>query len=172
MSTPNTFLRTNLQWEDLVIPAATANQVQDILTWINTQPSRNEEIFGKQTHPGYKALFYGGDNKTKTLTAALIGKVTGIDVISLQLLDLVAIDVEKTEKNFDIAFEIAKQHHHILFFEDAITLFDEAIVPIELIISLIQHILEFPGLVIMTSNSKANIPKALAENLQSAINFG
>lgn len=171
MPTDNLFLRTNLQWEDLVLPAATAHQVQEIITWIKTSPSMKEQM-AKQTSSGYKALFYGEDDKTKTLTAALIGKAIVTEVIQLQLADFVAENEVETEKNFASIFEIAKQRNYILFLEDAATSADEIEVSDVLFNQLIQHLVDFPGLLIITSNTKANIPKALAENLQSAINFG
>lgn len=171
MPTDNLFLRTNLQWEDLVLPAATAHQVQEIITWINTSPSMKEQMT-KQTSSGYKALFYGEDDKTQTLTAALIGKAVGTEVIQLQLADFVAENEVETEKNFASIFEIAKQRNYILFLEHAATPADEIEVSDVLFNQLIQHLVDFPGLVIITSNTKANTPKALAENLQLAINFG
>ncbi len=171
MPTDNLFLRTNLQWEDLVLPVATAHQVQEIITWIKTSPSMKEQM-AKQTSSGYKALFYGEDDKTKTLTAALIGKAVVTEVIQLQLADFVAENEVETEKNFASIFEIAKQRNYILFLEHAATPADEIEVSDVLFNQLIQHLVDFPGLVIITSNTKANIPKALAENLQSAINFG
>lgn len=171
MPTDNLFLRTNLQWEDLVLPAATAHQVQEIITWIKTSPSKKEQMT-KQTSSGYKGLFYGEDDKTKTLTAALIGKAVGTEVIQLHLADFVAENDVETEKNFASIFEIAKQRNYILFLEHAATPADEIEVSDVLFNQLIQHLVDFPGLVIITSNTKANTPKALAENLQLAINFG
>lgn len=170
MPTDNLFLRTNLQWEDLVLPAATAHQVQEIITWIKTSPSMKEQM-AKQTSPGYKALFYGEDDKTQTLTAALIGKAVGTEVIQLQLADFVAENEVETEKNFASIFEIAKQRNYILFLEDAAIPADEIEVSDVLFNQLIQHLINFPGVIILTSQSKTALPDALAESLQIAVEF-
>jgi hypothetical protein len=71
MSTNYLLLRTNLQWEDVVLPAATAEPIQEILAWLKTSPSDREQVFGQQSYPGYQVLFDGEADETKTLTAAL-----------------------------------------------------------------------------------------------------
>lgn len=172
MPTNDLLLRTHLQWEDVVLPATTAQPIQEILTWLKTSPSDRGQVFGQHSHAGYQALFDGEEDEIKTSTAALIGKVTGMEVIRLRLSDFVAEEPEKTEKNLASIFELATQRNYILYIEEVAAQIDEIAVEGALVDKFIQYLIEFPGLTIISSSSKAALPKELAKNLQTVVNFG
>ncbi len=95
---PARLLTTQMEWDDLVLSGATMEQIEEIKTWLTY---KEELLHGwgldKILTPGYKALFYGAPGTGKSLTAALLGKKTGLNVYRIDLSQMVSKYIGETE---------------------------------------------------------------------------
>ncbi|MEM1000424.1 MAG: ATP-binding protein [Bacteroidota bacterium] len=173
-------VRTQLEWQDVILPPHTRVQVQEIQDWIRFGPAlMNGMGLGKRLSPGFKALFYGPPGTGKTLTASLIGKTTDHPVYKVDLSMLVSKYIGETEKNLGKVFDLAESRRWILFFDEADSLFGKRT---EVSSSndryanqetayLLQRIETFDGVVILASNLKDNIDAAFSRRFQAVIPF-
>lgn len=177
---PATLLKTELNWEDLILESHIEEELAEIQAWINhSETLMNEWGMNKTLKPGFRSLFFGPPGTGKTLAATLLGKSTGLEVYRIDLSMLVSKYIGETEKNLASIFVQAKHKNWILFFDEA-----EAVLGKQSQIGslndkhanyeiayLLQQIEDFPGLVILASNLKANIDETFARRFQSMIYF-
>jgi AAA+ superfamily predicted ATPase len=177
---PARLINTNLEWDDLVLPAAVHEQVQVVRTWVE----QNHAIMqawepGRKLKPGYRALVYGPPGTGKTLTASLIGKSSGKDVYLIDASMVVSKWVGETEKNLARVFDMAEHKDWILFFDEADALFgkrssngsSQEQYSNQQVSYLLQRTENYPGTVILATNLKANIDEAFVRRFQSIIYF-
>ena len=177
-SFPASLLTTTQDWSDLVLNENTMGEVEEIRAWIEQREAlpHDWQPAGK-IKPGFRSLFCGPPGTGKTFTASLLGKATGLDVYRVDL--SLAKWVGETEKNLSAIFDQAEAHDRILFFDEA-----DALVGKQTQISsasdryanqevayLLQRAENFPGVVILASNLKANIDDAFARRFQSMVFF-
>lgn len=173
-------ITTAYEWEDLVLDRATRRDLEDIVNWVRYQPTLlGEWKLAKRIKPGYRSLFYGPSGVGKSLTAALLGKMTRMMVYRIDLSRVVSKYIGETEKNLATLFDHAANQGWILFFDEADSLFgrrtetrnsnDRA--ANQQVSYLLQRIEDFPGVVILASNLRSHIDDAFARRFQSAIHF-
>jgi hypothetical protein len=177
---PASIIRTNMQWEDLVIEYQVMTEIMEIKTWIEhgTDILANPQL-RKYIKPGYRALFYGPPGTGKSLTAGLLGQSTGLDVYKIDLSMVVSKYIGETEKNLGRVFDMAQNRRWILFFDEADSLFGKRSENNsssdqhgnQLVAYLLQRIEEFPGIIILATNLKDNIDEAFGRRFQSLIYF-
>lgn len=179
-SFPAQKITTNMEWEDVVLDQPVFNQVEELRAWMeHGEKLMNEWGLRKKIKPGYRALFYGPPGTGKTLTATLLGKTSGRDVYKIDLSLIVSKYVGETEKNLSAIFDIARHKNWILFFDEADALFGKRTAANnsndrfanQQTSYLLQRIEDFPGMVILASNLKANMDEAFSRRFQSAIHF-
>lgn len=173
-------IETSLGWDDLVLPAETQAQVQELLVWLRhgTQLMQDESL-GKRLKPGYRALFWGPPGTGKTFTAGLLGKHSGRDVYKIDLSMVVSKYIGETEKNLATLFDKAENKDWILFFDEADALFGKRTsirdahdkYANQEVSYLLQRVEHYNGLVILASNFKSNIDEAFVRRFQSIIHF-
>ena len=173
-------ITTNMQWSDIVLDDVVMEQVMEINTWLKHGDTLMKE-WGLQNKikPGYRALFYGPPGTGKTLTATLIGKAANRDVYKVDISMVISKYIGETEKNISRIFDIAKDKSWILFFDEADAVFGKRTVvnsshnryDNQQIAYLLQRIDDFPGIVIMATNLKANMDDAFNRKLQTMIQF-
>ncbi|MEO0580815.1 MAG: ATP-binding protein [Bacteroidota bacterium] len=177
---PASYVQTGMEWEDLVLPDSTKEQISDILIWLkHHQTLQNDWQMGHKFKPGYRALFHGPPGTGKTLTATLLGKQTGRDVFKVDLSTVVSKYIGETEKNLSNLFDRAENKNWILFFDEADALFGKRTqvqnahdrYANQEVSYLLQRIENFNGLVILASNLKSNIDDAFLRRFQSMIHF-
>lgn len=172
---------TSLAWDDLVLAPETRHEVENILLWTRDAAGLLRAWgLERAVKPGYRCLFYGPPGTGKTLTATLIGASVGADVYRIDLSMMVSKYIGETEKNLANVFDQAQDRRWILFFDEADALFGTRTEGTtsndrhanQEIAYLLQRVEDFPGVVILASNLKANIDQAFARRFQSAIYFG
>jgi hypothetical protein len=177
---PAKLISTGLEWADLVLPADTLIQLEEIQAWIRHHDTLvNDWGFGKKIRPGYKSLFYGPPGTGKTLAASLIGKLCDLDVYRIDLSLIVSKYIGETEKNLEKVFQLAENKNWILFFDEADALFGKRTsvsnandrYANQETAYLLQRIDDFSGVVILASNLRNNIDEAFARRFQSLIYF-
>ncbi|WP_052162940.1 ATP-binding protein [Aquabacterium sp. NJ1] len=173
-------VQTTLAWSDLVLPAPTLEQLDDIGLWLNHgQALLHEWGMARRIAPGYVCLFHGPPGTGKTLSAGLLGQRCGREVWRVDLSQVVSKYIGETEKNLGRVFEAAEQHQWILFFDEADALFGKRTSVADAhdryanqeISYLLQRIEDYAGVVILASNLRHNIDDAFLRRFQSVLHF-
>ena len=179
-SFPAQRIETNMDWDDIVLDDLVIGQVAEITSWLQHGQALMEEWgLARKLKPGYRALFYGPPGTGKTLTATLIGKTSGREVYKIDLSMIVSKYIGETEKNLSRIFDIAQHKEWILFFDEADALFGKRTSADssndrhanQQTAYLLQRIEDFPGVVILATNLKANMDEAFARRFQSIVHF-
>lgn len=173
-------ITTQLNWDDLVLPYATLEELQDVNAWIQKSGIiMSDKHLNRFIKPGYRALFFGPPGTGKTLTASLLGKQNDVDVYRIDLSMLVSKYIGETEKNLAHVFNQAENKNWILFFDEADALFGKRTEnntsndrhANQEVAYLLQRIEDFPGTVLLATNLKSNIDDAFSRRFQASIYF-
>ena len=177
---PARLIRTALEWDQLVLPGATLDQLEELKRWIR-HGGRLLHDWGMRDklRPGFVSLFHGAPGTGKTLSASLIGKHCGCDVYKLDLSMIVSKYIGETEKNLARVFDLAEHKGWILFFDEADALFGSRTriadshdrFANQEVSFLLQRVEDFSGVVILASNLKSNIDDAFMRRFQSVVHF-
>jgi AAA+ superfamily predicted ATPase len=177
---PAKLMQTKLSWSDLVLNPEVMDEVDHIVTWLK-QPEHILKTWGleKSVKSGYRTLFYGPPGTGKTLTASLIGQAADKDVYRIDLSMVVSKYIGETEKNLATVFDQAENKNWILFFDEADSLFGKRTQTSnsndrhanQEVSYLLQRVEDFPGVVILATNLKANIDQAFSRRFQSEVYF-
>lgn len=177
---PAEYIRTDMDWSDLVLHPHTLSQIHEIEHWITHHPTLMQDWgIRKKLKPGYRALFYGPPGTGKTLTASLLGKQTGRDVFRIDLSRVISKYIGETEKNLSKLFDKAEHKDWILFFDEADALFGKRTdirdahdkYANQEVAYLLQRVEAYNGLVILATNQRANVDDAFSRRFQSIIQF-
>ncbi|MES2442402.1 MAG: ATP-binding protein [Pseudomonadota bacterium] len=177
---PATPVTTPLDWDDLVLDAATMKQVDMIGRWVEHSKTLMEDWgLGRRLKPGYRCLFHGTPGTGKTLTASLLGKRYGVPVYRVDISRVVSKWIGETEKNLATLFDQAADRNWILFFDEADALFGKRTESRssndrhanQQIAYLLQRLEDFPGLAILATNQHNYVDEAFARRFQSSIRF-
>lgn len=180
ISFPAQRITTGMEWSDLVLEDHTLNEVMEISDWIkHSDHILNDWGMNKKIKPGYRALFYGPPGTGKTLTASLLGKTAGLDVYRIDLSMVVSKYIGETEKNLANIFDQAENKNWLLFFDEADALFGRLTQTSssndrhakQEISYLQQRIEDYPGVVMLAINLKANLDGAFTHLFHSMIYF-
>jgi ATPase family associated with various cellular activities (AAA) len=173
-------ITTQLTWADLILAPTVMEQVQEIRSWAQHGATLLSEWgLSRRVSPGYKALFHGPPGTGKTLTACLLGQSQGLDVYRVDLSQVVSKYIGETEKNLAGVFDQALDKNWILFFDEADALFGRRTQTAHAndryanqeVSYLLQRVEDFPGLVILATNFRANLDTAFSRRLQNSIYF-
>jgi len=173
-------INTSLDWADLVLDEVVFEEVGEIRSWIeHGYALLNDWELSKKIKPGFRSLFYGPPGTGKTLTASLLGKSAGLDVYRVDLSMIVSKYIGETEKNLANIFDQAENKNWILFFDEADALFGKRTSASssndrhanQEVAYLLQRVEDFPGVVILATNLRANLDDAFSRRFQSMIYF-
>jgi AAA+ superfamily predicted ATPase len=177
---PARHIRSELDWDDLVLHPGTLAQVQEIMVWMRHGDTLLADWgMAPKIRPGHRALFYGPPGTGKTMTACLLGRSTGREVYKIDLSLVVSKYIGETEKNLSRVFDQAQSKGWILFFDEADALFGKRSDTKDAhdryanqeVSYLLQRIETFDGVAILASNQKDNIDHAFARRFESIIYF-
>jgi adenylate kinase family enzyme len=177
---PAQVISTPLDWQDLVLDYSVMQQINEIKAWLSHgQTLMNDWGLAKKIKPGYRALFYGPPGTGKTLTASLLAQSTGREIYRVDLSMIVSKYIGETEKNLSKVFDAAAHKNWILFFDEADALFGQRTSASssndrhanQQTGYLLQKIEDFPGVVILATNLKANMDEAFSRRFQAMIGF-
>ncbi len=173
-------ISTSLDWSDLVLEDNIMDEISEIRDWIKYGDILIRDWgMSKKIKPGFRTLFYGPPGTGKTLTASLLGKTAGLDVYRIDLSMVVSKFIGETEKNLANVFDQAENKNWILFFDEADALFGKRTQTSssndrhanQEVSYLLQRIEDFPGVVILATNLRANLDDAFSRRFQSMIYF-
>ena len=173
-------LTTDMAWQDLVLPAGTLRQLEEIETYLQHRPTLLAAWgMAKRLRPGYRALFHGPPGTGKTLTAALLGARLGLEVRRVDLSQAVSKYIGETEKNLAAVLDRAEQRQWLLLFDEADALFGKRSETRDAhdryanqeIAYLLQRLETFQGMVILATNLPANLDGAFLRRFESVVYF-
>ena len=173
-------ITTALQWKDLVLHPSTLKQIQELETFITHGATLLHDWgMAARLRPGYRALFHGPPGTGKSMSAALLGKLTGRDVYRIDLSLVVSKYIGETEKNLGRVFDRAQRRGWILFFDEAEALFGKRSETKDAhdryanqeVAYLLQRLEVFDGIVILASNLRDNLDEAFARRFESIVYF-
>jgi hypothetical protein len=173
-------LETAMGWQDLVLPAGTLRQLEEIETYLEHRPTLLTEWgMAKRLRPGYRALFHGPPGTGKTLTAALLGARLGLEVRRVDLSQAVSKYIGETEKNLAAVLDRAEQRNWLLVFDEADALFGKRSetqnahdrYANQEVAYLLQRLETFKGVVILATNLPANLDEAFLRRFESVVYF-
>jgi hypothetical protein len=173
-------LTTDMAWQDLVLPAGTLRQLEEIETYLHHRPTLLAAWgMAKRLRPGYRALFHGPPGTGKTLTAALLGARLGLEVRRVDLSQAVSKYIGETEKNLAAVLDRAEQRQWLLLFDEADALFGKRSETRDAhdryanqeIAYLLQRLETFQGVVILATNLPANLDGAFLRRFESVVYF-
>ena len=169
-------------WDDIVLPA----QIKPILQSIPDHISNASLVLDRWEFAarlpygrGVGALFSGPSGVGKTMCAQVIASALGVELMQVELARCVSKYIGETEKNIDRCFTAAETASAVLLFDEADALFGKRTeikdahdrhANVE-VAYLLQRIEAYEGLVILTSNLKANIDPAFLRRLRFVVNF-
>lgn len=177
---PAKFIKTDLEWDDLVLHPGVRKQLEDIETFLEHGDTLMHEWgLGPKLRPGYRALFHGPPGVGKTMTACVLGKTTGCDVYKVDLSLVVSKYIGETEKNLSRVFDQAQSKNWILFFDEADALFGKRSETKDAhdrhanqeVSYLLQRIESFDGVAILASNHRENLDEAFMRRFESIVYF-
>jgi ATPase family associated with various cellular activities (AAA) len=173
-------LETGMEWDDLVLPTRTMAEIRELEAWVGRgNVLLDDWQMRRKLRPGCRALFYGPPGTGKTVTASVLGKVTGRDVYRVDLSMVVSKYIGETEKNLAALFDRAEHKDWILFFDEADALFGRRTQVRDAhdryanqeVSFLLQRIETFAGLVILASNLAGNVDEAFARRFEHLVHF-
>jgi hypothetical protein len=177
---PATRVSSPLDWNDLILDAATMRQVETIGLWLAHGPTLMQDWgLARRLKAGYRCLFFGPPGTGKTLTACLLGKRFGLPVYRIDLSRLISKWIGETEKNLANLFDQAEDSGWILFFDEGDALFGKRTETRssndrsanQQVAYLLQRLETYAGLAVVATNQTAHLDEAFARRFQSAIHF-
>jgi AAA+ superfamily predicted ATPase len=173
-------IETSLSWDDLILHPGTQRAIEEIQTFIEHGDTLMRAWgMAARLRPGYRALFHGPPGTGKTMSAALLGRLTGRDVYRIDLSLVVSKYIGETEKNLARVFDRAQQQGWILFFDEADALFGKRSETKDShdryanqeVAYLLQRIESFDGIAILASNLRDNLDDAFSRRFESIVYF-
>jgi hypothetical protein len=173
-------LETGMEWDDLVLPTRTLAEIRELEAWVrHGNVLLDDWQMRRKLRPGCRALFYGPPGTGKTVTASVLGKVTGHDVFRVDLSMVVSKYIGETEKNLATLFDRAEHKDWILFFDEADALFGKRTQVRDAhdryanqeVSFLLQRIETFGGLAILASNLAGNVDESFARRFEHLVHF-
>ncbi|HET6253620.1 MAG TPA: ATP-binding protein [Puia sp.] len=173
-------IHTELDWSELVLESETMVGVEEIRDWLDYGDVLLQDWgMARKLKPGFRALFHGPPGTGKTFTATLLGKSSGRDVYRIDLSMVVSKYIGETEKNLSKVFDQAEKKNWILFFDEADALFGKRTQTSSAndryanqeVSYLLQRMEDFPGVVILATNLRANLDEAFSRRFQSMVYF-
>jgi len=169
-------------WEDLVLPQAVVVRLRELTAAIQLRHVVYETWgFSRRvtTGTGVKALFAGASGTGKTMSAGVIARDAGLDLVKVSLSGLVSKYIGETEKNLDKVFASARAGNALLFFDEADALFGkrsevkdahDRYANIE-VSYLLQCLETHDGVVVLATNLRQNIDDAFLRRLHYVVDF-
>jgi hypothetical protein len=169
-------------WDDLVLPAAQMETLQQIAIHVRRRAVVNDQWGFAAKHArgvGMTALFSGGSGTGKTMAAEILAAELDLDLYQIDLASVVSKWLGETEKNLRAIFEGAQQSGAILLFDEADALFgkrsdvrDSHDRYANLEISyLLQQMESYRGVAILTTNMGHALDPAFMRRIRFVIRF-
>jgi hypothetical protein len=169
-------------WADLVLPPEHIRQLHELAD----RARHRHHVLGEWgMRPGggrgrgVSALFAGDSGTGKTLAAEVIAADLGLDLYVVNLATVVDKYIGETEKNLERIFTEAAGVNGVLLFDEADAVFGkrsevrdahDRYANVETAY-LLQRMETFDGIVVLTTNLRANVDEAFSRRLDAVVDF-
>ncbi|MDH0343359.1 ATP-binding protein [Chromobacterium haemolyticum] len=166
---------------DLIASEALHEQLREILAAIRQREVVFERGFGCKVAygKGISALFYGESGTGKSMAAEVLAAELGVDLIRVDLATVVNKYIGETEKNLSKIFDLAVADTGVLLFDEADALFGKrsevkdahdrhANIEVSYLLQRLEH---YPGLVVLSTNSRGHLDDAFTRRLTFMTRF-
>lgn len=170
-------------WDDLVVPPALRESLEDIVYEANHRAAFWETPEPRRLFPqgqGLMALFSGFPGTGKTMAAQVMAATLGYDLFRVDLAGVVSKWVGETSQNFERILSRAAEMHAIILFDECDAIFSKRSTEIHDAQDkfantdaayLLQAIESYPGIALLATNQKANIDPAFIRRLRYVLEF-
>ncbi|WP_405778523.1 ATP-binding protein [Streptomyces sp. NBC_00859] len=175
-------IRPDVGWDDLVLPERPLAQLHELAL----RARHRDRVLGDWRLSagggrgrGALALFAGDSGTGKTLSAEVVAAELGLDLYVVQLSSVVDKYIGETEKNLERIFTEADRADAVLLFDEADAVFgkrsevnssNDRYANLESAY-LLQRLESFDGIVLLTTNLRANIDEAFTRRLDLIVDF-
>ncbi|WP_406137893.1 ATP-binding protein [Streptomyces sp. NBC_01089] len=175
-------IRPDVTWDDLVLPERPLAQLHELAL----RARHRDRVLGDWRLSagggrgrGALALFAGDSGTGKTLSAEVVAAELGLDLYVVQLSSVVDKYIGETEKNLERIFAEADRTDAVLLFDEADAVFgkrsqvtnsNDRYANLESAY-LLQRLESFDGIVLLTTNLRANIDEAFTRRLDLIVDF-
>jgi SpoVK/Ycf46/Vps4 family AAA+-type ATPase len=159
-------IQTGKTWDDIPVGRETLDDLESLGVRL-------------QQGAGASVLFTGPPGTGKTQAASVLANELGMDLYRVDLAQVVSKYIGETEKNLVALFEQTEEMSAVLLFDEADALFgkrsdardshDRYANPETQF--LLQRIEDYPGIVVLTSNSRDNLDKAFVQRMTKVVGF-
>ena len=169
-------------WDDLVLKQNSIDQLLDSVNRLKYQARvLNEWGFLKDRcgARGVRILLTGPSGTGKTLSAEVLAKELGVDLLIVDIARVVSKWIGETEKNLEQAFVCAESTRAVLLFDEADALFGKRTEVADAhdryanleTAYLLTRLERFEGLAIMSTNLRSNIDSAFTRRMEYIVEY-
>ena len=172
----------DFSWDDLILSETLRKHLEDFCFEATDRASLWERPEARRLFPqgrGLIALFTGSPGTGKTMASQVIANSLNLDLFRIDLSSTISKYVGETSKNIERILSRASRMDVVLLFDEADALFGKRT---EIKDAhdrfantdtnyLLQAIEEYPGIVILASNRKANIDAGFMRRLRYVLEF-
>ena len=169
-------------WDDIVLPADTAAQLQEICRWVKHRGQVYDSWgFGAAMAlgKGLTVLLSGASGTGKTMSAEIIAADLRLDLYRVDLSRIVSKYIGETEKNLSKIFAHSATGSCVLFFDEADALFGKrtevkdahdryANIEVNYLLTEIER---YDGIIIASTNIKGNLDQAFIRRFSHVVEF-
>jgi len=178
----STVVRTNYDWNDLILPIEVKERLEDVIAAIDHRSLVLDEWgLARRTggERGIAIMLAGPSGTGKTMAASVLARRLHIDLQKINIGSVMSKYIGETEKNLDKCFETARRTNSILFIDEADALLgkrsevrspQDRYANVE-VSYLLQKMETFDGIIIIATNLPRNIDDAFSRRMHYVINF-
>ena len=176
-------LRCSFTWNDLVVPAALREALEDIVFEANHRALVWEDPEAHRLFPqgqGLIALLSGPPGTGKTMAAQVIAATLDYDLFRVDLAGVISKWVGETSQNFERILTRAADMHAIILFDECDAIFSKRTSEVHDAQDkfantdaayLLQAMESYPGIAFLATNQKGNIDPAFIRRLRYLLEF-
>jgi hypothetical protein len=169
-------------WDDIVLEPSLARHLHEFETQAKLRSQVLDEWGFSRLSPlsrGVSALLAGPSGTGKTMSAQVIARSLGMDLLRVDLAGVVNKYIGETEKRLKRVFDACERANVVLLFDEADALFGrrtqvkdahDRYANIE-IDYLLQRMERFDGIAILSTNRKSDVDQAFLRRLRFVIDF-
>jgi hypothetical protein len=170
-------------WNDLVVPAALREALEDIVFEANHRAVVWEDREAHRLFPqgqGLIALLSGPPGTGKTMAAQVVAATLGYDLFRIDLAGVISKWVGETSQNFERILTRAADMHAIILFDECDAIFSKRTSEVHDAQDkfantdaayLLQAMESYPGIAFLATNQKGNIDPAFIRRLRYLLEF-
>ncbi len=176
-------ISSKIKLEDVILSSRTSSDIQRILAYISHRKIIYDTWNFRKVDPagnGVSMLFYGPSGTGKTRTIEAISSELSIPLISVSLQDMESRFMGQTPKNISKAFNEAKKHNALLFFDEADTVLGKRLSSVTNGVdnevnmersTLLKELENYDGICAFATNFQENIDSAFRRRINFHIKF-